>query len=202
MGPFPTSRPAVPAGWPWRAPHIPAVDHDGPGVAGVERLHFFQELEHPNGGERHSEVGPASEVQLGDEPWGFAALGELLHGDRCELRSARTPTPPSGSPPSGSQQLWVHAWGRAPQQRRTRRARGPGGACQLWACPGAAGGRDTQPSGALGYLSQEQAGQAPGSQAQPKAAQDSWAPLVRRTLPLCLWSPVISNGTSVHSQVS
>lgn len=62
------------------APHVPTVDHDGPGVRGVECPHFFQEFEHPDGGERHSEVGPAGEVQLADEPRGFAAVGELLRG--------------------------------------------------------------------------------------------------------------------------
>lgn len=70
---------------PARGPGVPAVDHDGPGVRGVEGPHFLQELEHPDGGERHPEVGPAGEVQLAHEPRGFAAVGQLLWGGtrRC-----------------------------------------------------------------------------------------------------------------------
>lgn len=77
--PFPQSSPAPPRGWP-RRPDAPAVDHDGPGVHRVERFHLLQELEHPNGGEGHPEVGPAGEVQLRHKPWGFAAVRELLPG--------------------------------------------------------------------------------------------------------------------------
>lgn len=77
----------------WPQPDIPTVDHYGPGVGGVEGLHFLQELQHPDGGERHSEVGPAGEVQLGDEPRGFAALGELLRGTGGHMSRGTEPTP-------------------------------------------------------------------------------------------------------------
>jgi len=46
----------------------PAVDHDGPGVLGVVVLDLLEELEHADGRERHAEVRPAGEVELGDEP--------------------------------------------------------------------------------------------------------------------------------------
>lgn len=85
-------RPRPPGGWP-RRPDAPAVDHDGPGVHGVERLHLLQELEHPDGGEGHSEVGPAGEVQLGHQPRGFAAIRELLPGHRGV--SGGRPGPPA-----------------------------------------------------------------------------------------------------------
>lgn len=77
-------------------PDAPAVDHDGPGVHGVERLHLLQELEHPDGGEGHPEVGPAGEVQLGHEPRGFAAVRELLPGHRGV--SGGRPAPPRRLP--------------------------------------------------------------------------------------------------------
>lgn len=64
----------------WSHLDVPAVDHYGSGVGRVESLHLLQELQHPDGGERHAEVRPAGEVQLGDEPWGFAAIRELLWG--------------------------------------------------------------------------------------------------------------------------
>lgn len=44
------------------------MDHNGPGVLGVIILDFLEELEHANRGERHPEVWPAGEVELGDEP--------------------------------------------------------------------------------------------------------------------------------------
>ena len=56
------------------------MNHNGPGVRGVERPHFLQELEHADGGERHPKVGPAGEVQLADQPRRFAAVRELLWG--------------------------------------------------------------------------------------------------------------------------
>ena len=56
------------------------MNHDGPGMRGVERPHFLQELEHADGGERHPEVGPAGEVQLADQTRCFAAIRELLCG--------------------------------------------------------------------------------------------------------------------------
>ena len=57
-----------------RAAHAGAtVHHDGPGVLGVAVLHLLQELEHADGGEGHAEVGPAGEVELGDEPLGLLA---------------------------------------------------------------------------------------------------------------------------------
>lgn len=64
----------------WSHLDVPAVDHYGSGVGRVESLHLLQELQHPDGGERHAEVRPAGEVQLGDKPWGFAAIRELLWG--------------------------------------------------------------------------------------------------------------------------
>lgn len=51
--------------------HSPAVDHNRPGVLGVAILHFFEELEHANRSEGHSEVWPACEMELSDEPLRF-----------------------------------------------------------------------------------------------------------------------------------
>ena len=62
------------------------MDGDGPGEGGVHRLHLLQELEHADGGEGDPEVGPAGEVQLGDQPGGLGAVVTLLHTgatDRC-----------------------------------------------------------------------------------------------------------------------
>lgn len=42
--------------------------HDGSSILGVAVLHFFQELEHANRGERHPKIWPAGEVELGDKP--------------------------------------------------------------------------------------------------------------------------------------
>lgn len=98
-------------------PDAPAVDHDGPGVHGVERLHLLQELEHPDGREGHPEVGPAGEVQLGHEPRGFAAVRELLPGHRGV--SGGRPAPPSpwaaGARACGA---GARVWGGARQQQR------------------------------------------------------------------------------------
>lgn len=101
----PSPLPPRPVHWPFprsgpdprfSPPDAPAVDHDGPGVHGVERLHLLQELEHPDGGEGHPEVGPAGEVQLGHEPRGFAAVRELLPGHRGV--SGGRPAPPRRLP--------------------------------------------------------------------------------------------------------
>lgn len=84
LGIFPPGAESSPEGPPrGLAPHIPAVDHGGPGVRRGQRPHFFQEFEHPDGGERHSKVRPAGEVQLAHQAGGFAAVGELLqrHGE-------------------------------------------------------------------------------------------------------------------------
>lgn len=61
---------------------LPAVDHNGPRMRGVEGLHLLEEFEHPDGGEGHPEVRPAGEVQLRDQSWGSAAIGQLLRGHR------------------------------------------------------------------------------------------------------------------------
>ena len=66
----------------------PAVHHHGPRVGGVHRLHLLQELQHADGGERHPEVWPAGEVELGDQPRSSGALARLLSED----------TPTTGTP--------------------------------------------------------------------------------------------------------
>lgn len=63
---------------------LPAVDHNGPGILGVAILHFFEELEHADGGERHPEIWPAGEMELGDEPLRF------LPRHVSHLRNSRT----------------------------------------------------------------------------------------------------------------
>lgn len=47
------------------------MHHDGAGILGVAVLHFFQELEHANRGERHPEIWPAGKVELGDKSLRF-----------------------------------------------------------------------------------------------------------------------------------
>ena len=118
-----------PCAWPARGPDVPAVDHDGPGVRGVGRPHFLQELEHPDGGERHPKVGPAGEVQLAHEPRGFAAIGQLLRGRtrRCAGIGMPALAPPGcGSPgPTGRE-------GAIPGDRATQAVK-PDACSQLWA---------------------------------------------------------------------
>ena len=40
-------------------------------VLGITRLHLLQELQHPDGGEGHPEVGPAGEVELSHQALRF-----------------------------------------------------------------------------------------------------------------------------------
>lgn len=55
------------------------MDHNGPGEGRVDCLHLLEELEHADGGEGHSEVRPAGEVELGDLPGSFGGITGLLH---------------------------------------------------------------------------------------------------------------------------
>lgn len=64
------------------------MDHNGPSVLGVAVLHFFEELEHADRSEGHSEVWPAGEVELGDEPLRLLARHvSHLHGSSTRLHS-------------------------------------------------------------------------------------------------------------------
>ena len=58
---------------------VPAVDHDRPREGWIDRLDLFEELEHADGGERNSKVGPAGEVELGDQPGSLGGIAGLLH---------------------------------------------------------------------------------------------------------------------------
>lgn len=67
--------------------HLPTVDHNGPSVLGVAILHFFEELEHANRSEGHSEVWPAGEMELGDEPlWFLPRHVSHLRGSSTRFR--------------------------------------------------------------------------------------------------------------------
>lgn len=57
------------------------MDHDGPREGWIDHLDLFEELEHADGGERNSKVGPAGEVELGDQPGSLSDIAGLLHGD-------------------------------------------------------------------------------------------------------------------------
>lgn len=54
------------------------MDDYGSGVRWVHGLDLLEELEHPDRGERHPEIGPAGEVELGDRPLGSAAVRRVL----------------------------------------------------------------------------------------------------------------------------
>lgn len=64
------------------------MHHDGSGVLGVAILHFFQELEHANRGERHPEIWPAGKVELGDKPLRFLPR-HVSHLKHTRVRSKR-----------------------------------------------------------------------------------------------------------------
>ena len=60
---------------------VPAVDHNRPREGWIDHLDLFEELQHADGGERNSKVGPAGEVELGDEPGSLSSIAGLLHRD-------------------------------------------------------------------------------------------------------------------------
>lgn len=56
----------------------PAVDNNGPSVGWVHSLDLLEEFQHADGGERHPEVWPAGEVELGDQAGGSGTIAALL----------------------------------------------------------------------------------------------------------------------------
>lgn len=67
---------------------VPAVHQDGSGEGRVDRLHLLQELEHSDGREGNSEVGPAGEVELRDQSGSFAAAVAGLLNDQTQIEKA------------------------------------------------------------------------------------------------------------------
>lgn len=63
---------------------VPAVHQDGSREGRVDRLHLLQELEHSDGREGNSEVGPAGEVELRDQSGSFAAAVTGLLNDQTQ----------------------------------------------------------------------------------------------------------------------
>lgn len=60
-----------------KSSNLPAVNHYWPSMGRIQRFDFLQEFQHPNGCERHSEIGPAGEVKLCDEPQRFTTIMQL-----------------------------------------------------------------------------------------------------------------------------
>lgn len=59
---------------------VPAVHQDGSRERRIDRLHLLQELEHSDGREGNSKVGPAGEVELRDQSGSFVvAVAGLLN---------------------------------------------------------------------------------------------------------------------------
>lgn len=181
-------------------PDAPAVDHDGPGVHGVERLHLLQELEHPDGGEGHPEVGPAGEVQLGHEPRGFAAVRELLPGHRGCERGPPRPAPPSPWAAGGAR---VRGGGaRAGRGLSTAAGRPSRQRPVLAACPGHAPRCMGTRSGGLRAhtaLRGDRVRWAPGRQARPESRPTTHDPTGKRGGPLSLPVVPCAHSTPFHS---
>lgn len=68
---------------------VPAVHQDGPGERRVDRLHLLQELEHSDGREGNSKVGPAGEVELRDQPRSFVVAVAGLLSDETQKKKGR-----------------------------------------------------------------------------------------------------------------
>lgn len=67
------------------------MDQDRPGEGRVDRLDLLQELEHADRRERNSKVGPAGEVELGDQSGGFGVVTGLLNVDANNRRGLFKP---------------------------------------------------------------------------------------------------------------
>lgn len=63
------------------------MDNDGSCILRVTGLHLLEELKHADGGERHSKVWPAGEVELSDESLWFP-IGHIPHLQSEEILCA------------------------------------------------------------------------------------------------------------------
>lgn len=55
------------------------MDHNGPREVWIYCLDLFEKLEHANRGERNSKVGPAGEMELGDQTGSLSGIIGLLN---------------------------------------------------------------------------------------------------------------------------
>lgn len=63
------------------------MDHNWPREWWIDRLDLFEELEHADGRERNSKVGPAGEVELGDQSGSLGIITGLLDTDTNKSRN-------------------------------------------------------------------------------------------------------------------
>lgn len=61
------------------------MNNNRPSVGRVDSLDLLEEFQHADGGERHPEVWPASEVELGDQAGGSGTVAAMLRSKDLEL---------------------------------------------------------------------------------------------------------------------
>jgi len=72
---------------------LPAVHNNGSRIGWIDSLDLLEEFQHADGWERHPEIWPASEVELGDQPRSSGTIAALLWSSNPLMKNVQTDPP-------------------------------------------------------------------------------------------------------------